>query len=65
MNDDKKTYVTTTQYYIAVKPGGEVVICRRDMHSGKETIMPLRVDLMDGKIYAIENMQINGGHSNE
>lgn len=61
MSEAELSYVTTTRDYIAVKPGGEVVICRRDMRSGKERIMPLRVDLRDGKIYAIERPSTSGG----
>lgn len=61
MSIAKLSYVTTTRDYIAVKPDGEVVICRRDMRSGKEMIMSLRVDLRNGKIYAIKRPPTAGG----
>ena len=37
---------------IWVKPGGEVIILRQDIHTGKLTELPLTVN--DGKVYAME-----------
>lgn len=45
--------VTTTKDYIAVKPDGQVVICRQDMHTGKTQVMPLMVDL-DGWVRVVK-----------
>lgn len=51
MLSGKTTNYTVTRDEIAVTPNGEVAIARRDLQSGRVSMIPLIV--VDGKVYAV------------